>query len=57
MLQNMENVYIKAIKTIGKNSDFFRSAAVAYMTVNMTISNIISEKKNLRSHEASEIGM
>ena len=47
MLQNMQNVYFKAINTTGKKSDFFRSAAVAYMTINMTIETIQSEKSEV----------
>ena len=47
MLQNMQNVYFKAINTTGKKSDFFRSAAVAYMTINMTIESMQSEKSEV----------
>ena len=47
MLQNMQNVYFKAINSTGKKSDFFRSAAVAYMTINMTVETIQSEKSEV----------
>ena len=51
----MQNVYFKAIKATGKNSDFFRSAAVAYMTINMTIASIQSEKiDSVITKESSE---
>jgi hypothetical protein len=40
MLQNMQNVYLKALQSMGKRSDFFRTVAVAYMTINMTLSSV-----------------
>ena len=36
-----------AINSTGKKSDFFRSAAVAYMTINMTVETIQSEKSEV----------
>lgn len=47
MLQNMQSVYSQALKKHGKKSEFYRTAAVAYMMINMTISNSISEKNQL----------
>jgi hypothetical protein len=37
MFQNMQNVYLSALKTMGKRGDYFRTAAVSYMTINMTL--------------------
>jgi hypothetical protein len=47
MLQNMQSVYSQALKTHGKKSEFYRTAAVAYMMINMTISNSMAEKNQL----------
>eukprot|EP00596_Hydrurales_sp_CCMP1899_P005089 CAMPEP_0119051638 /NCGR_PEP_ID=MMETSP1177-20130426/73187_1 /TAXON_ID=2985 /ORGANISM="Ochromonas sp, Strain CCMP1899" /LENGTH=757 /DNA_ID=CAMNT_0007030911 /DNA_START=1652 /DNA_END=3923 /DNA_ORIENTATION=- len=37
MMQNMQNLYLIALKTMGKKSEYFRTAAVSYMTINMTL--------------------
>jgi hypothetical protein len=54
MLQNMQNAYNMALKsssltkmvlnTSAKSSEFYRSVAVAYMTINMTLSSLLSAK-------------
>ena len=44
MLQNMQSVFSQALKTHGKSSEFYRTAAVAYMMINMTISNTMAER-------------
>ena len=49
MLQNMQSVYSQALRTHGKSSEFYRTAAVAYMMINMTISNSMAEKNSMFS--------
>ena len=43
----MQSVYQKALHSSKDRSDLFRSSAVAYMTINMTLSTIINEKNAL----------
>lgn len=40
-------MYGKAIKSVGKSAEHYRSAAVAYMTINMTLNSIQSDSNSL----------